>query len=96
MLVPGDASRQEDDVYSELAERWRHIAGLVRDVASYMARQRDLPMAEHDESAWTDAHLQAFERLVRSEAQLLALLRAATPHDERMLASRISREGGRE
>ena len=88
MLRLEDANaRQEDDVYRDLAGRWSRIAQQVQDAAASMAAQRDLPMGDHDESRWGDAHQQAFAKFVRSQSELLALLRVAAERDERMLAS---------
>ena len=65
MLVRDDPnSRQEDDVYRELAASWKHIAQLVEKTAAQMAAQHELPMGAHDETAWGDAHLKAFEKFV--------------------------------
>ena len=42
----------EDVVHTgDLAERWTRIATQVREAAAFMAAQRDLPMADHDERA---------------------------------------------
>jgi uncharacterized protein YndB with AHSA1/START domain len=88
MLKPGDANAQrEAEVYRELATRWAEIAGEVRRTAARMVEQRDLPMGEHDEAAWGERHVRAFEKFVRAEGQLLARLRLALPRDEEMLAS---------
>lgn len=80
-------SRREDAVYQELATQWRQIASLVRTTARMMREQRELPMGAHDESAWGERHLRAFEQFVTSQSQVLALLRVAAEHDEQMLAS---------
>jgi uncharacterized protein YndB with AHSA1/START domain len=81
------AARQEDEAYRELAERWARIGALVREAAALMEAQRELPPAEHDESAWGPEHVAAFEKFVRSQSHLLALLRIAAERDEEMLAS---------
>jgi uncharacterized protein YndB with AHSA1/START domain len=87
MLVLDDAaSRREDEVYADLATRWREIARLVADAARTMEAQRALPMGPHDESAWGDAHLRAFETFVNGQSRVLALLRIAAARDEKMLA----------
>jgi hypothetical protein len=52
-----------------------------------MDAQRELPMAGHDESAWGPEHAAAFEKFVKSQSHLLALLRIAAPRDEQALAS---------
>jgi uncharacterized protein YndB with AHSA1/START domain len=81
------AARQEDDVYRELGETWARIAVMVKEAAERMESQRELPMAAHDESAWGPEHVAAFEKFVRSQSHLLALLRIAAPRDEQGLAT---------
>jgi uncharacterized protein YndB with AHSA1/START domain len=80
-------ARREDDVYAELAARWRNIAQKVRESAAQMAAQWELPMGPHDESAWSDENLRAFEKFVNAEKEALGLLRVAAERDGRMLAS---------
>jgi uncharacterized protein YndB with AHSA1/START domain len=88
MLVLDDPNaRQEDEVYRELAASWKAIAELVGKAAAKMATQRDLPMGAHDETAWGEAHLRAFEKFVTGQSRLLALLRVAAERDEQMLTS---------
>jgi hypothetical protein len=52
-----------------------------------MAALRELPMAAHDQTAWGQVHLRAFETFVKGQTQALALLRVAAGRDEKMLAS---------
>ncbi len=80
-------SRQEDEAYRELAASWKDIAQLVKKTAAQMAAQHELPMGAHDETAWGEAHLKAFEKFVKAQAQVLALLRVSAERDETMLAS---------
>ena len=88
MLVLDDAnSRTEDGVYRELAARWKDIAQLVEQTAARMAAQRELPMGAHDQTAWGETHLKAFEKVVKAQTQVLGLLRVAAERDEKMLAS---------
>jgi uncharacterized protein YndB with AHSA1/START domain len=88
MLVLDDAnSRKEDEVYRELAARWKEIAQLVEKAAARMAAQHELPMGAHDQTAWGETHLKAFEKFVNAQSQVLALLRVAAERDENMLAS---------
>jgi hypothetical protein len=70
-----------------LAERWTDIAQLVGRTAAHMAAQHDLPMGAHDQTAWGEAHLKAFEKFVKAQTQMLALLRVAAERDDKMLAS---------
>jgi uncharacterized protein YndB with AHSA1/START domain len=88
MLVPDDPNaRQEDEVYRDLAARWKQIAELVAQAAAQMASQRELPMGAHDQTAWGDEHLRAFEKFVKGQMQVLALLRVAAERDQKMLTS---------
>jgi hypothetical protein len=88
MLVLTDpASKRKDDVYAELATSYRQIAARLKDTASRMAAQRELPMGAHDEGKWTDAHVEAFTRFVQAQSALASLLREAAARDEEMLAS---------
>ena len=88
MLVLRDpAAKHEDDVYRELAASYRDLAARLAAAATRMAAQRDLPMGEHDESKWTDAHVQAFTHFVQEQSALASLLRDAAVEGEQMLAS---------
>jgi hypothetical protein len=88
MLVLDDANaRKEDEVYRALAASWKEIASLVQKATAEMAAQRDLPMGAHDETAWGDDHLSAFEKFVNAQTQVLALLRVAAERDQEMLAA---------
>ena len=88
MLVLDDPNaRKEDEVYRELAASWKDIAQLVEKTAAHMAAQRELPMGAHDQTAWSEAHLKAFEKFVKAQTRVLALLRVAAPGGEEMLAS---------
>jgi uncharacterized protein YndB with AHSA1/START domain len=88
MLVHGDAnSKKEDQVYRELAASWREIAKLVRATATRMKAAHDLPMGAHDEAAWGDDHLRAFEKFTRAQSEVAAMTRIAAERDEKMLAS---------
>jgi hypothetical protein len=88
MLVLYDPNaRKEDEVYRELAASWRQIAELVQKAAAKMAAQRELPMGAHDQTAWGDEHLRAFEKFVKGQSHVLSLLRVAAERDEQMLAS---------
>jgi uncharacterized protein YndB with AHSA1/START domain len=80
-------ARKEDEIYADLAARWREIARQVRETASLMQAQRELPMGAHDERAWGPEHLEAFAKFVRAQGQALALLRIAQEHDQTMLTS---------
>jgi hypothetical protein len=93
MLVLDDPNAQrEDGVYKDLGARWRQIAQQVHAAAAQMAAQRDLPMAAHDENAWGDPHLRAFQKFVLAQREVLELLQVAAANDERMLAGMLAGE----
>jgi uncharacterized protein YndB with AHSA1/START domain len=88
MLVLEDSnSREENEVYRDLAARWKDITQQVMNTAAHMAAQRELPMGTHDQSLWGEAHLKAFEKFVKAQTQVLALLRVAAERDEALLVS---------
>lgn len=88
VLVLSDPSaRQEDEVYRQLAASWLEIAELVQKAAAEMSAQRELPMGAHDQTAWSDEHLRAFEKFVNGQSQVLSLLRVAAERDEAMLTT---------
>jgi uncharacterized protein YndB with AHSA1/START domain len=88
MLVLSDpGSKREDEVYSELARRFGEIASLTGEAARNMASQRELPMGEHDMSAWGEAQMAAFRRFVSAQGRLLAHLRVAAERDQKMFES---------
>jgi uncharacterized protein YndB with AHSA1/START domain len=87
MLVPDDPNaRKEDEVYRDLAARWKQVAELVAEAAAQMTAQRELPMGGHDQAAWGETHLRAFEKFMKGQMEVLALLRVAAERDQRMLA----------
>jgi hypothetical protein len=54
-----------------------------------MAGQRELPMGGHDPSAWSELRLRAFEKFVKGQTPVLALLRVAAGRDEKTLSSML-------
>jgi uncharacterized protein YndB with AHSA1/START domain len=88
MLVLSDANaRHEDDAYQKLAIGYRELATRVEVVASQMASYRDLPAAAHDEKAFGERQLEAFQSFVKAQSELLEILRPAAERDEAMLAT---------
>jgi hypothetical protein len=80
-------SRQEYDAYVELAKQHRETAARLRTTAAQMAGYRDLPMGRHDEAAMAEPQiLEGFERLVRAEEALLALLQERVRQERRQLS----------
>jgi uncharacterized protein YndB with AHSA1/START domain len=87
IVLDGPDARLEDDAYQKLAASYRELAGQVERVAQQMLSYRDLPPCPHDEKAFGAGQLQAFQRFVRAQSELLELLRPAAERDEAMLAS---------
>jgi len=78
--------RLELDAYQRLAEAHRQIASALSAAAEQMAGYRDLPMAEHDMQVMMDPkRAKEFERYVRAEEDLLALLQTTLKTDLEML-----------
>ena len=88
-------SRKERDVYAGLAEEHRAISRQLVAVAQRMAGYRDLPMGAHDERALAEPRLlEAFQRFVASEEDLLTYLHGALAGERAMLdAARGQRTG---
>jgi hypothetical protein len=89
-----DRSRREYDAYQSLVKAHRGAAWHLQSTASEMAGYRDLPMGRHDEKAMSDPKLgEAFERFVRREEELLALLQKRLEEDRSMLAAMREADG---
>jgi hypothetical protein len=88
-LVLSDAgARFEDEAYTSVARRHRELAVQLESVASQMVGCRDLPAAEHDASVMAGpAAFGAFERFVKVEQELLALLQHSVTEGREMLAA---------
>jgi hypothetical protein len=81
-------SRQERDAYRELVGDQRKIAADLQATARRMAGDRDLPMGRHDESAMAGPKpVEAFERFVTIERELVTLLQKRLERDHAMLRS---------
>jgi uncharacterized protein YndB with AHSA1/START domain len=80
-------ARQEDEAYSELASGYRALSAGIAATAARMAGYRSLPACAHDSSAFGPRHLQAFERFVAAQTELLEILRVAAERDQKLLAS---------
>jgi hypothetical protein len=81
-------TRPEDAAYRDLAERQRAASAQLRAIAGEMADQIDLPMGRHRLDVLTSpAAVEAFERFVGSERDLLGLLEQAVARHEAMLGA---------
>jgi hypothetical protein len=81
-------SREERDAYRGLVADHRKIASELQATARRMAGYWDLPMGRHDESAMGGPKpVEAFQRFVTIEGELVALLRKHLEKDRAMLRS---------
>lgn len=81
-----DAARQEADAYRTIAEQLRSSADRLEATAEQMVASRGLPMGAHDVDALSSPRAaEAFSAFVRSEQELVALLRHRLEEDEAML-----------
>jgi hypothetical protein len=65
----------------------RRIAALLEAIAEEMAASRDLPMARHDAKAMSSpAVVEAFERFVEVEREIVGLLQERVQQDAKLLA----------
>jgi hypothetical protein len=87
-LDPTEPNGQRElDAYAQLAQAHRDIAAALTALAEQMAGYRTLPMAEHNMQAMLDPKRgEEFERFVRAEQDLLALLQTHLGGDLAMLA----------
>ncbi len=84
--VDDPQSKQEYEVYFQLANEQRETAARLLTTANEMAAARDLPMGRHDFSDQIASQmLQAFERYVKVEQELLALLEQTSEQDQNLL-----------
>jgi hypothetical protein len=78
---------REHGVYLELVEKHRKIAALLDATAEEMAASRDMPMGRHDAKAMASpAVVEAFERFVELERELVGLLQERVKQDAKVLA----------
>jgi len=79
-------SRREHEAYRELVRDHRRIAAELRETAWRMAGYRDLPMGRHlPEKMAAPEVREAFQRFVKLEEELAALLRERREADRRVL-----------
>lgn len=86
LLVDDPRSKEEYQVYVQLANEQRETAARLLATANEMAGARDLPMARHDFNDSLNLQaLEAFEKYVKVQQELLALLQQASAQDQDML-----------
>jgi len=85
-------AKREYDAYRKLAQEHRQTAGELVATADEMGGYRELPMGKHDPKRMSDPRLlEAFERVVSLEQELLWLLQERIARDQKML---IEVQGG--
>jgi hypothetical protein len=81
-----ERSRKEQEVYQRLVGTFHQVAVRLEAIARQMDGSRDLPMGRHGEAAMASPSvLRSFERFVRSEQELLAILQGRLEEDQQML-----------
>ena len=79
-------ARQEYEVYLQLANEQRETAARLLATANEMASARDLPMGRHEFNDTSNSQArEAFEKYVKIEQELLALLQQAAGEDRKLL-----------
>jgi len=79
-------ARREHEAYADLVKGHRAAAAGLQATAARMTGCRDLPMAAHDMAAMRRPEvLTSFERFVRVEEDLRALLDRRLPEDRAMV-----------
>jgi hypothetical protein len=75
--VEDEDAKEEHEAYRKLVDEHRSIAARLQATSEEMASYRDLPMGRHDQEAMISPEvIEAFQRLVRLEDDLLSLLEA--------------------
>lgn len=86
-------ARKEHEVYETLVQQHRAVAAQLETIGRKMADQHDLPMAKHDPAAMSSPRvMEAFERYVTVEQELVALLQEQVKEDQSLLGK--MRSGG--
>jgi uncharacterized protein YndB with AHSA1/START domain len=84
-----ERSKHEYDAYEKLALEHREIALRLTAVADAMVGFWDLPMGHHDPAAMADPKvMQAFEKLIRLERDLVSLLERRAEDHKALLAGK--------
>jgi hypothetical protein len=80
-------SRREHEAYRELVRDHRRNATELRETARRMANYYDLPMGRHDTSVMSSPRaVQALEKFVKLEDELLSMLQKRMEADRKMLS----------
>jgi hypothetical protein len=80
-------SRLEHEAYRELVSDHRRNAAKLQETARRMAGYRDLPMGRHDMRVMLSRKaIEAFEKFVKLEEELLSMLQKRLEADRKMVA----------
>jgi hypothetical protein len=80
-------SRREHEAYRELVSDHRRNAAKLGETARRMASYRDMPMGRHDMSVMSSPRaVEAFEKFVKLEEELLSMLQKRLEADRKMVA----------
>jgi transposase len=80
-------SRREHEAYRELVKDHRRIAAALLETARRMAGYRDLPMGRHHTTVMSSRRaVEASEKFVKLEEELLSMLQKRLEADRRMLS----------
>ncbi len=80
-------SRQEYEVYVQLANEQRETAARLLATANEMAGAKDLPMGRHEfNEAFNAQVLDAFQKYVRLKQELAAFLQQTADRDRALIA----------
>jgi hypothetical protein len=83
-----ERSKREYEVYRRLAEDHRRAGLQLEAIGKQMAGYRDLPMGRHDQRAMAaPVVVESFQKFVRIEQELLALLQRRMEQDRQMLVA---------
>lgn len=94
--VTDENSRKELEAYRRLTSEYHEIAARLHMTATEMAGYRDLPMGRHDPKAMAaPAVVDAFEKFVRLEQELVTLLERRVKKDRQILIQMRAAGGAR-
>jgi hypothetical protein len=86
--ITDEPSRVEHEAYMDLIRESREAALQLQAIARQMTGYRDLPLGRHFEEAMAaPAMLEAFQRFVRVEQELVTYLQRRIEEDQEMLAA---------
>lgn len=91
-----ESSRKEHEAYRRLTNEHNEVAAQLHMTATEMAGYRDLPMGRHDPKAMAaPAVVDAFEKFVKLEQELVTLLERRVKKDRQILIQMRAAGGAR-